>query len=478
MNPTSPAQRFHPLLRLATFFGGWLLLQLVMALLVLAAIAMYASWNQITIHSEFQELSRVDALALLVLNFPPSLLWLWLCRRGLEGRTLVSLGLRTGGVSLIKLVGGGFFCGLGAVALWFLAAWLTGNASVQGWSPEAFQAGLPAATCILVMYAMAFALLGFFEELAFRGYAYHNLFEWLGRSSALVLQAVGFGLAHLINLARLNISPSDPALVITAASWGIGIINIMLIGFLFALSYHKTGSLWFAIGFHGAWNFACGNLISLPVSGTPVFRMLDVATGTQPLLTGARFGPEASLPATVIILAMVWLVGRCPDRLTTLVLDSTEPELLEPEPEPEDDEPSEPLYQTTMRPQEAGLEPETMMALRAYREQMTRPGGIAAPGVAVGKPVPAIAGIHEGTTGIEVPGMPSWEAIPPQPVTQDAVPESLGERLRRSAAQEPVEAPSQAPDEAPSRSPSDMPATPPELPEAPDPPVRRPGPRW
>ena len=66
----------------------------------------------------------------------------------------------------------------------------------------------------------------------------------------------------------------------------------LVVGLFFGLAYLKTGSLWFPIGFHAAWDFCQGCIFSLPVSGAKVFRLLDVGITGSPLVTGGAFGGE------------------------------------------------------------------------------------------------------------------------------------------------------------------------------------------
>jgi membrane protease YdiL (CAAX protease family) len=78
-----------------------------------------------------------------------------------------------------------------------------------------------------------------------------------------------------------------------------------------ALVTLRTGSLWFAIGLHGAWNFTLGPIASLPVSGYRFFPLLEVESVGSPLWTGGEYGLEGSLlSAAVSVAAVVVLLAR------------------------------------------------------------------------------------------------------------------------------------------------------------------------
>ena len=88
-------------------------------------------------------------------------------------------------------------------------------------------------------------------------------------------------------------------------------VNIVLVGIVFAVACLRTGSLWFAIGLHWAWNFGLGALFSLPVSG---FRLRGLmVTEIRPVhdwLSGGEFGPEGGAVGMAAILLLALAVVR------------------------------------------------------------------------------------------------------------------------------------------------------------------------
>ena len=129
---------------------------------------------------------------------------------------------------------------------------------------------------VLLLPLVYFTTLSVFEELIFRGIIYRITEESLGTNLALIISALLFGLAHLLNEHANVIS------VISAASGGI------LTGLLFSM----TKRLWLPIFFHAGWNWAQVSL------GVTVSGMEDLPGFLQgrlegpELITGGAFGPE------------------------------------------------------------------------------------------------------------------------------------------------------------------------------------------
>lgn len=144
-----------------------------------------------------------------------------------------------------------------------------------------------------VAFAVVFILTGFFEEMLFRGYVMQTMIErhnqrWL----VYTVSAIVFGFAHLMN----------PSVSI------IGVINIILVGFLFAYMFESTKSLMLPIGFHITWNFFQGSVYGFAVSGLPPHSLYQVnISGGNDLITGGDFGIEGGLMATLLIVVTFFL---------------------------------------------------------------------------------------------------------------------------------------------------------------------------
>ena len=145
-------------------------------------------------------------------------------------------------------------------------------------------------------------LAGILEELLFRGYLFRLSSRIVGTWGALIFTSALFGLAHLGN---------------KGATLSSGIAIMLEAGVLLGSAYVVTQRLWFPIGLHIAWNFTEGSVFGMQVSGnsTASGLMRGSLTGSN-LLTGGAFGPEASIVAVLVCLAVAMssAVSRRPTR--------------------------------------------------------------------------------------------------------------------------------------------------------------------
>ncbi|MGH8316502.1 MAG: lysostaphin resistance A-like protein [Steroidobacteraceae bacterium] len=148
---------------------------------------------------------------------------------------------------------------------------------------------------VIPMLALA-TLAAVGEELAFRGGLFRILEERFGTTAALALSAAVFGLLHALNPGATVVSTAAIALEA---------------GVLLGAAYALTRNLWLPIGLHLGWNFTEGGIFGVSVSGgAPMKGVFSVSLTGPPLLTGGKFGPEASLLAVAVCLtaAVVLLV--------------------------------------------------------------------------------------------------------------------------------------------------------------------------
>ncbi|MFC4911458.1 CPBP family intramembrane glutamic endopeptidase [Actinomadura gamaensis] len=138
------------------------------------------------------------------------------------------------------------------------------------------------------------------EELLFRGILFRITEERFGTWTALVLSSAVFGLFHLAN-------PD-------ATVWGAVAIALSA-GATLAAAYTATRNLWVPIGLHFGWNYAEAGIFGSEVSGNGKNEgLLHGVTSGPDVLTGGRFGPEAS-PYTIVFgvlltIAFLWLARR------------------------------------------------------------------------------------------------------------------------------------------------------------------------
>ena len=140
-------------------------------------------------------------------------------------------------------------------------------------------------------WGVFFLLVGFFEEFLFRGYTLFTVKTGIGFWPAAILLSAGFGGVHLHNAGE---------------NW-LGVLAAGLIGFFFCLTLRRTGNLWFAVGFHAAWDWGESFLYSVPDSGEMVTGHLLKSSFRGPTwLTGGSVGPEGSV-LVFILIALLWV---------------------------------------------------------------------------------------------------------------------------------------------------------------------------
>jgi membrane protease YdiL (CAAX protease family) len=146
-----------------------------------------------------------------------------------------------------------------------------------------------------VFYAVFFLLTGFFEDFLMRGYSLWVLSRGMNFWPAAAFLSFTFGAIHSAN-------PGESATGIVAAG---------LIGFFLCLTLRRTGDLWWAIGFHMAWDWGETYLYSVPDSGAILpGHLLNSSLHGPTWLTGGSVGPEGSYLVFIVIGALWILFDR------------------------------------------------------------------------------------------------------------------------------------------------------------------------
>jgi membrane protease YdiL (CAAX protease family) len=141
-------------------------------------------------------------------------------------------------------------------------------------------------------YGAFFLATGITEEFLLRGYSLWVLAQGMSFWPAAALTSVLFGAVHSLNSGE-NIA---------------GLLAAGLIGFLFCLTLRRTGSLWWAIGFHMAWDWGESFLYSVPDSGgVSPGHLLRSSIHGPAWLTGGPVGPEGSY-LIFVLLAVLWVL--------------------------------------------------------------------------------------------------------------------------------------------------------------------------
>jgi len=89
------------------------------------------------------------------------------------------------------------------------------------------------------LWGICFVFVALFEEFLFRGYSLFTLNSGIGFWPAAVLLSLLFAAVHLQN--------SGEGL--------IGVAGVFVVGMLWCFTVRRTGSLWFAVGMHAAYDF-------------------------------------------------------------------------------------------------------------------------------------------------------------------------------------------------------------------------------
>ena len=147
-----------------------------------------------------------------------------------------------------------------------------------------------------------FLLVATCEEVIFRGVLFRLIDDRWNTVAALLVSALVFGAAHLLN---------------PGATWWSSLAIAVEAGLLLGAAYKFSGNLWFPIGIHWVWNYLEGPVLGFAVSGIPVEDKIfsPVIIGPE-LLTGGAFGAEASVIAVGVglVVAVLLLLYAPEDR--------------------------------------------------------------------------------------------------------------------------------------------------------------------
>lgn len=207
-----------------------------------------------------------------------------------ERRTLGDYGL-TGSNAFGRRFWVGFLWGAATPSAVVLMVWLAGGYTVHGLAIHG-----AALVHYTLLWGLGFLVASLFEELFFRGYTLYTLADGIGFWPAALLLSLLFGALHYFT------KPME--------SW-VDFLSVGLIGLFFCLAIRRTGDLWWAIGWHFAFNFFALFVYGGPNTGNegkpmPGHLLDSTITGPQ-WLTGGPMGFEASLfilPVVAVLFAL------------------------------------------------------------------------------------------------------------------------------------------------------------------------------
>jgi uncharacterized protein len=191
--------------------------------------------------------------------------------------------------------------GVACISLLVLTLWKTGLLVIDGrliFGGDILRYG--------AIWLLGFVVVGLLEEYLTRGYLQYTLtrglaglYQWafktrhgkaLGFWTSAVIISVLFGLGH-------NNNPGESP---------IGMLSAGLVGIVFCFSLWRTGSLWWAIGFHAAWDWGESFLYGVADSGAMIqHHLLATHPAGKSVLSGGTTGPEGS----IFVLAILALIG-------------------------------------------------------------------------------------------------------------------------------------------------------------------------
>lgn len=207
-----------------------------------------------------------------------------------ESRKLTDLGLhwnRAGGSNLLL----GIATGIAGAALLIIPPALIGLAHFER-APETVSVRAGLFTIALLFCGAAG------EEIAFRGFPLQILMRGYGQWASILGMGVLFGIMHRFNPGATTLST----------------VNTAGFGVLFGIALLRSHDLWLPLGIHFGWN------VALPFLGVSLSGFTIRVTEYQlvwkagVLWSGGAYGPEASLLASIVLLAMTAVVWRMPVR--------------------------------------------------------------------------------------------------------------------------------------------------------------------
>ncbi len=205
----------------------------------------------------------------------------------LERRPVLFYGYR-GRARAVRFVSG-IVWGFIAISAVVLMLRELGFLSLDGWTLDAATAFRYAAA-----WGVVFVAVGICEETMFRGYAQFTLTRGVGFWPGAILLCLPFGVMHGSN-------PGESP---------VGLVGVGAASLIFCLSLWYTGSLWWAVGFHAAWDWGQSYFYGTADSGLiaqgHLFREHPVGPAVW---SGGATGPEGSVLVLPLLLVIALLMA-------------------------------------------------------------------------------------------------------------------------------------------------------------------------
>jgi membrane protease YdiL (CAAX protease family) len=145
------------------------------------------------------------------------------------------------------------------------------------------------------LWIIAFVAVGLAEESLFRGYPQFTLAGGIGFWPAATVISALVAAGHLGNTGEDK----------------VGAVGVFAFGMFMCLTLRRTGSLWFAVGLHAAFDWGETFLFSVPDSGLVAPGHLLNSSFHGPVwLTGGTVGPEGSVMVFVVMALAAAIFSR------------------------------------------------------------------------------------------------------------------------------------------------------------------------
>jgi uncharacterized protein len=149
-----------------------------------------------------------------------------------------------------------------------------------------------------VKWLAAFMAVGFAEEFMTRGFLQYTVARGVaGMIEAIAprsrhARTIGFWVAAAI----FSVGVFAAGHIGNSGESALGLLSVAIAGVTFVYVLYRTGSLWWAIGFHGTWDWAQSYLYGTHDSGLAVAgHLLASHPVGGPILSGGDTGPEGSI---------------------------------------------------------------------------------------------------------------------------------------------------------------------------------------
>lgn len=120
------------------------------------------------------------------------------------------------------------------IYLYFIPMWLLSTGNLWG----GIKANYSGPNMVYALISMA--LVGFIEEVIFRGFLFKAMLKENGEKPAIIVSSVTFGIGHIVNLLSGQASLETIIQIVFAIVWG----------FMFTFAFYKSGSLLPCIAAH------------------------------------------------------------------------------------------------------------------------------------------------------------------------------------------------------------------------------------